>query len=147
MSWRIGILLAFIIAAAVMAYQIGSRLSDQAIMMIVGVSCGIIASIPVSLGLLIALTRDRTANAAEEVGEPEPEPASAFYSVYRPPVAPQAQIQPAPQMPQIIVLAPPGQPLQNNSPYGNYLLPSEANILPAPMQERNFKIIGDQDDE
>lgn len=146
--WRTGFILAVIIAAAVMAYQIGSRLSDEAIMTIVGVSCGIAASIPVSVGLLIALTRERSPYAVEEYIEPEPEPAP--YNIYRP-VMPQqphmtGQSQ-VPQQPQIIVVAPPQQPLsQNYAPYGNYLLSPGQPALPAPMQERTFRIVGDQDE-
>ncbi len=138
MMWRTGIVLAVIIAAAVLAYQIGARLSDDAIMTIVGVACGIGASIPVSIGLLIALTRERSVSAAAEYEEPEPAP----YQVYRSPMPPQA----APQSPQIIVVAPPQQPLaQNFTPYGNYLQPPLNTALPAPMQERTFKIIGEDD--
>ncbi len=147
MMWRIGIVLAFIVAAAVMAYQIGSRLSDEAIMTIVGVVCGITASIPVSIGLLIALTRERSTYVAEEYTEPEPAPAP--YHIYRPspPPLPQMQQQ-ASQMPQIIVVAPPQQQLpQNFSPYGNYLPSPQMNALPAPMQERNFKIVGEDEGE
>lgn len=146
MTWRIGIVLAFVVAAAVMAYQIGSRLSDEAIMTIVGVVCGIAASIPVSLGLLIALTRERVTYASEEYVEPEPAPAP--YNIYRP-ATPQHQM----QQPQIIVVAPPQPTLtalgvpQNFSPYGNYLSSPQMNALPAPMQERNFKIVGEDDGE
>lgn len=155
MMWRTGLVVAFIVAAAVMAYQIGSRLSNEAIMTIVGVACGIGASIPVSIGLLIALTRERTTyNAPEEYIEPEPAPTP--YNVYRAPNPPQptltgAHTTPslsASQQPQIIVIAPPQQQLpQNFAPYGNYLQPPALNALPPPMQERNFKIVGEDDDE
>lgn len=156
MLWRVGILMAFIVGTGVLAYQIGARLSDEAIMTIVGVSCGIIASIPVSIGLLIALTRERSTCATEEYIEIEPEPAPASYSVYRPshaPAAPQPQLpQASPtqasQMPQIIVVAPPqGQLPPNALPYGNFLAPPTPPALPAPMQERTFKIVGEEDEE
>ncbi len=151
--FRIGATFAFIVAAALIAYQIGSRLSDQAIMTIVGVTCGIAASIPVSLGLLIALTRERTAYVIEEYDEPEPVPEPAPYHVYRPtaPQYPQPQQLPAqaqPQQPQIIfVAAPQGQIPQGYAPYGNLLQPPLGSALPAPMQERNFKIVGEDDGE
>ena len=145
MMYRTGIILAVIAAALMLAYQIGSRLSDQAIMTIVGVACGIGASIPVSVGLLIALTRDRSAYAAEEYIEPEPEPEP--YNVYRPQPNPYPQMSNGqPQQPQIIVVAPPQQQMpQNYSPYGNYLQSPMNNALPAPMQERTFKIVGEDD--
>lgn len=63
MIWRTGIVLAFILAAGVLAYQLGSRVSDEAILTIVGVLCGIMASIPVSIFLLVALTREHPFNA------------------------------------------------------------------------------------
>lgn len=143
MLWRTGIILALIVGAAVLAYQIGARLSDEAIMTIAGVSCGILASIPVSVGLLIALTRERSMYPASAFVEPEAEPEPEPYQVYRPAPAPQA----AP-LPQIIVVAPPqNQMPQNFLPYGNYLAPPTPAALPAPMQERTFKIVGAEDDE
>ena len=145
MLWRNGIILAFIFGAGVMAYQIGARLSDEAITTIAGVVCGVFATIPISVGLLIALTRERPAEVEAEYIDikPAPEP----YQVYRPspPPAPPAQI---PPQPQIIVVAPPNAPLsQNYFPYGSYAPPPSAPALPAPMQERTFKIIGEQDDD
>lgn len=149
--WRTGFTLAVIIAAAVMAYQIGARLSDEAIMTIVGVTCGIAASIPISIGLLIALTRERAEPLVEEYIEPEPVSASASYNIYRPSMPPQPQPlspQQLTQQPQIIVVAPPQQSLAQNSPtYGNYLLTPGQAALPAPMQERTFRIVGENDDD
>lgn len=143
MLWRTGIVLAFIAGAAMLAYQIGSRLSDQAVMTIAGVACGIVASIPVSLGLLIALTRERTTYAVEEYEDAEPEPVS--YPIYRPAAPAQMYAQPHAQQPQIIVVAPPNQQLpQGYSPYANYFAPGQPNALPAPMQERTFKIVGEE---
>ena len=43
------------------AYWLGAQMPDEAIMTMVGVMCGIIASIPLSIGLLVLLTRDRSA--------------------------------------------------------------------------------------
>jgi hypothetical protein len=145
--WRIGILLAFIAAAVVMAYQIGSRLSDDAIMTIVGVACGILASIPVSIGLLIALTRERASYAAEEYMDAEPEPAPAPYHVYKP-APPQLPVNST--QPQIIVVAPNpygsnATTYPNGTPYPQ--LAPFPNSLPAPMQERNFKIVGEDEGE
>lgn len=143
MMWRTGIILAFIVGAAVLAYQIGARLSDEAITTIVGVLCGILASIPISLGLLIALTRERATYAAEQAIEPDPEPIPSPYGVYRPATPPQPQMQP----PQIIVVAPPPAQLpQNISQYGNFLPAPQSNALSAPMHERNFKIVGEDDE-
>lgn len=68
MIYRTGIIFAFIVSAGVIAFQIGSRLSDEAVMTIAGVLCGIVATIPISIFLLVVLTRERSAY------EPEPEP-------------------------------------------------------------------------
>lgn len=144
MVWRTGILLTCIAGAAVLAYQIGSRLSDEAVMTIAGVSCGILAGIPVSIGLLIALTRERATSPQNDYDADRglaPDP----YNVYRAP-APQSQL--PPQLPQIIVVAPPQSGLnQNPFPYQNYLPPQSVPLLPAsaPMQERTFKIVGEEE--
>ncbi len=148
MLWRSGIILTLMVGAGVLAYQIGARLSDEAIMTLAGVSCGILASIPVSIGLLIALTRERSMYPANDYVEPEPEPEP--YQVYRPapPRAAPALASPHIAPPQIIVVAPPQNQLpQNFLPYGNYPAPPSMSALSAPMQERTFKIIGAEDDE
>jgi hypothetical protein len=148
MVWRTGVILAFIVAAAVLAYQIGSRLSDEAIMTIVGVLCGIGASIPVSIGLLLALTRERSTYADDREADVISDVAPAPYNVYRPDSPPHQVPPQVPQMPQIIVVAPPQQPLPPNGlPYGNYLPPQTNAALPPPMQERTFKIVGEEDEE
>lgn len=144
MVWRTGIILTCIIGAAVLAYQIGSRLSDEAVMTIAGVSCGILAGIPVSLGLLLALTRERAVYPQNDAVDPEPELAPVPYNVYRAP-APQPQL--PPQQPQIILVAPPqSQFPQHLLAYQNYP-PQSVPLLPAPapMQERTFKIVGEED--
>jgi hypothetical protein len=150
MRWRTGILLTCIVGAGVLAYQIGARLSDEAIMTIAGVSCGILASIPVSIGLLIALTRERAAYLSNDDVESELEPAPAPYNVYRAPNPqpqfPHASPTQAAQMPQIIVVAPPQQQLPSHLlPYGNDSTPQAVPALSAPMQERTFKIVGEED--
>ena len=43
------------------AYWLGAQMPDEAVMAMVGVMCGIIASIPLSIALLVLLTRDRSA--------------------------------------------------------------------------------------
>jgi len=140
MLWRTGAVLGLILGAAVLAYQIGSRLSDQAIMTLLGVLCGVAASIPVSIGLLLALTRKRHYNYGDGADDVYQDPAPAAYPVYRPtPPTP-------PQPPQIIVVAPPqGQLPPNYNPYSNYLLPPPAATGSTPMQERSFRIVGEDE--
>lgn len=140
MLGRIGILATAIVGAGILAYQIGARLSDEALMTIAGVACGIIASIPVSIGLALALTRERARYPTAEYIEPEfeLEPATP-YAVRR---APSPQFTP----PQIIVVAPP-QGAQTLAPYNNYFPPTAPPALPAPMRERTFKIVGEEDED
>lgn len=145
MLGRIGILATAIVGAGILAYQIGARLSDEALMTIAGVACGIIASIPVSIGLALALTRERARYPTAEYIEPEfeLEPATP-YAVRR---APSPQFTP-PQFtpPQIIVVAPP-QGAQTLAPYNNYFPPLTPPALSAPMRERTFKIVGEEDED
>ena len=69
--FAIGILL-----SVAVVYWIGKQMPDETVMALVGVMCGIIASIPLSVLLLVALTRDRSAyvsapDAAETVNAPD----------------------------------------------------------------------------
>lgn len=141
MLWRIALVFGFVLGMAAFAYQIGSRLSDEAVMTLMGVVCGIVAGIPVSIGLIIALTRERGAHYEDEADDAYYEPSRPNYSPYRPasPLQPQA--------PQIIVVAPPqGQFAPTPAGYPNYLLPP-ASAASAPMQERSFKIVGEDEGE
>jgi hypothetical protein len=143
MLLRGGLILAFIVGVGIFAYELGSRLSDEAVMTLIGVTCGIVAVIPVSIGLLIALTRPRV-QYEDEYLQPYQEPAQPVYPIYRPPTPPMPQ---QPQQPQIIVVAPPQTPMNPNyMPYSNYLLPPQVGGAP-PMQERNFKIVGEDEGE
>ena len=53
--FAIGILL-----AAAVVYWFGTQMPDETVMALVGVMCGIIASIPLSVLLLVALTHNRS---------------------------------------------------------------------------------------
>ena len=55
------ILALLLVGAGVLAYYVLGHLSDETVMALVGVMCGIIASIPLSVLLLVTLTRDRSA--------------------------------------------------------------------------------------
>lgn len=141
MTVRTGLLLAAIVGAGVLAYQVGARLSDDAIMTIVGVLCGIVAMIPISLGLLVALTRERSRYVAAYQPEPEPsvwiEPDPAPYSSPVPALPMRSQ----PTYPQVLLVAPP----QTSLP-ANYLPYLQGNSALPPPIERDFKIVGDEDD-
>lgn len=144
MTLRTGIGLAAILGAAVLAYQIGARLSDEALITIAGVLCGIVASIPVSLGLVIALTREREHRAAEYQVEREPSVwVDPDPTMYPPPPRPSFPLSPLPGYPPIYLVAPPQATLP-----ANYLpYPPASNPVPPPPIERDFKIVGDEEDE
>jgi hypothetical protein len=123
---RNGLILAGSAFAIALAVIVGNRLSNEAMAVVVGAVCGISASIPVSLALVIAASR----NWGREQGPREVE---YDYGSHRY----------APQLPQILVVSPP--PQQSPSPYGfapnQYYLPPGAPDMGAP---RDFKIIGDE---
>jgi hypothetical protein len=130
MSLRAGIVLIAGAVAVTLAYQITTRMSQEALQVALGVTCGIAASIPVSLGLLMALLRQREPRG--EYDEPAPEPYAGPVYAPRYPQAP---------TPPVIVIT----PNQNQpNPYANYLPPG--NMLEPPAS-RDFKIIGGEDDD
>ncbi len=122
---RNGLILAGIAFATALAVIVGNRLSNEAMAVVVGAVCGISASVPVSIALVIAASK----NWGRESGPREVE---YDYGAHRY----------APQPPQILVVSPPVQP---QSPYGfgqnQYYLPPGAPDVGAP---RDFKIIGDE---
>ncbi len=130
--------LLFVLGLLGLVYSIAMRLSAEALNVIVGVLCGVAASVPVSIGLLLALTRNRQSevdyDSANEYETPTYQPAP-----YTPPAPPQSY-------PPIIVMAPPTGQLPNP-----YQLPP--NALPPgytmnePPRTRDFKIIGEDDDD
>jgi hypothetical protein len=112
-----GLILAGIALAIGLAYLVGSRLTNEALAVVVGAICGIGASIPVSIGLVIA--------SGNNWGRRE-EPPSARYgysSTYPPPT---------------LVISPPTAAPTPGYPK-HYLLVDPARPAPAP---REFKIIG-----
>ena len=79
------------------AYWIGAQMPDEAVMSLVGILCGIIASIPLSVLLLAALTRDRGAYvSAPDVTETVSASASEWIVT-----APEAQVIDAPTVRQL----------------------------------------------
>ena len=122
---RNGLILAGLAFAVALAVIVGNRLSNEAMAVVVGAACGISASVPVSIALVIAASK----NWGREEG---PREIGYDYESRRY----------APQPPQILVVSPPQQP---QPPYGfapsQYYLPPGAPDVGAP---REFKIIGDE---
>lgn len=135
MTPKTGIVLALVLAAIILTYQVSSRLSDQAVETIVGVSCGVLATIPVSLGLLVALLRRRTRDEYDYSDDIAPS---------RYDEAPYPAMPPRQPYPQVIVVAPPQT--QMPGAYSNYSPPyaPPRDLLPAP-EMREFRIVGDED--
>ncbi len=132
MLGKTGLFIALIIGLVALVYTITSRLSAEALNVIVGALCGIAASVPVSLGLLIALTRRRD--------EPvEEEQAASGYPERIDPYPPRPPQSPYPP---VIVVAPPQGQLP--SPYGGYLPPGNMH---EPTVTRDFRIIGEDEDD
>ncbi len=123
-----GIIIASITFAVALAYIIGNRLSNEAMAVVVGTVCGISASIPVSIGLVIA-----SSNGWGKRGEPRE--IGYDYGAHRF----------MPQQPMIIFAPPQNMPGQSGMPYGypqnQYVAPMNAPALGAP---RDFKIIGEE---
>ena len=121
---RNGIILAGIAFAVALAVIVGNRLSNEAMAVVVGAVCGISASIPVSIALVIAASKNWGREEA-------PREIEYDYGAHRY----------APQPPQILVVSPP----QAQSPFGfpqnQYYLPPGAPDAGAP---RDFKIVGDE---
>jgi hypothetical protein len=112
-------LVLIMVFAVALAIVVGSRLPVDAVAVIVGVVCGVLASIPTSL-LVLAVSNRR---------ESRPEPASANGHAY-PPV--------------VVVNAPPGAnqgvPMWGAMPAANW--PS----MPPSAGPRQFRIIGQDSD-
>ena len=119
-----GIIFIGIAFAVALAAVVGNRLSNDALAVVVGATCGISASIPVTIGLVIAASRNWGRDeSVREIGYD--------YGAQRY----------APQPPMVIFA--PTQPAQ--LPYGfpqnQYVAPMNAPALGAP---RDFKIIGEE---
>jgi hypothetical protein len=120
---RNGIILIGIAFAVALAAIVGNRLSNDALAVVVGTLCGISASIPVTIGLVIAASRNwGREESVREVGYD--------YGAHR--YAPQ---------PPMVIFAP---PQQAQSPYGlmqnPYYFPPTLND--APIGPREFKVVG-----
>jgi hypothetical protein len=107
-----------------LAAIVGNRLSNDALAVVVGAVCGISASIPVTIGLVIAASRNWGREENVRDAERGYDYGSNRYAL----------------QPPMVIFAPP-QPAQlpYGFPQGQYVAPMSAPALGAP---REFKIIG-----
>lgn len=119
-----GIILIGIVFAVALAAVVGNRLSNDALAVVVGAVCGISASIPVTIGLVIATSRNW--GREESIREIGYDYGAARY---------------VPQPPMVIFASPQQPSLPYGLPQSQYLAPPNAPALGAP---REFKIIGEE---
>ncbi len=145
MNWKTTSVLVLAGFSMALAVYVSTRLSADALNMAVGVMCGMAASVPVSVGLLLALLRKRERDADEDEAEEimQDQPPNPWVPSPRPVQG---------QTPQIIVIAPPqGQSFPGQAGYG-YTTGGAVpfNGYPTSMHEdvidsRDWRIIGDDE--
>jgi hypothetical protein len=116
------LVLAFIVTMGVV---VGTRMSSDAIAVLVGVVAGVAASIPCAL-LLMAVTRRR-----------DPEPAERQEDVY-----PKHYQEARRAVPPVIVVTP-GNASAQPLPYGG----GYSHQLPQPQPQRQFRVMGNEEEE
>lgn len=144
---KTGTLILVGIVLATIAYQVVERVPADTLSVALGVACGFAASIPVTIGLMLVLLRQRQARDGY-IETPEPESAPARMS-YQP--APQPVTAPQMPPPQIIVLTPQGQFAPGQLPQG-FPLPAQWANPPNPFMHeqanavdaREWRIIGEE---
>jgi hypothetical protein len=129
---RNGLILVGIAFAVALAVIVGNRLSNEAMAVVVGAVCGISASIPVSIALVIAASKNwGHEEAPRETGYDQGH--LGDYGAHRY----------APQPPQILVVSPPPTPPPAYRQYpGALYYPPQ--IDESPYTSREFKIVGDE---
>lgn len=127
--------LMILVFVGMVGWRVGSNLSSDAISMAIGVLFGVLAGVPAAL---LVLTAERRRQEAEE--EPQPtRPAYGMGPYY-------AQHPHYGQQPPVIVLAGQQGALQAQShtmPYGH---PNEQTSWFMARPERQFKVVGEQED-
>jgi hypothetical protein len=105
-----------VIFCVTLAVVIGNRMSTEAMAVVIGVVCGVAASIPVSILILLATRVGRGSDQAMPQGHGAAPP---------------------------VVVIQGGQPLQAGQGYAPYYLPAVMNSLGG-GQQREFTVVGDE---
>ena len=80
-------------AAGAGAFWLGQQMPDEVVMSLAGIMCGIVASIPVSVGLLVLLTRDTNApRLSPEIHEDAPQVVETYAEQWTVSIPPPAQL-------------------------------------------------------
>jgi hypothetical protein len=119
-----GVLIIGTVFAVALAVAVGSRMSADAMSVVVGVACGVLASIPTSLLLLWVLAR--RGQAVERAGQ-------AGMGNYFPPVV---VVNPGPGY---------GMPAYGSSPHALPAGGYAPAAPPLPAGQRSFKVVGDEE--
>lgn len=143
---KTGALILIGLVLAAIAYQALERVPADALSVILGVACGIGTMIPVTIGLVVALLRQRERNETFQAAEPEYVMDRTPAPIPAPPISAQTM---SPQ-PQIIVLTPQGQFVSAQMPQGVQMpqwqnsqypfMHEQANTVDA----REWRIIGEE---
>lgn len=128
---RNGVIVAAIAFAVALAYIVGSRLSGEAIAVVVGAVCGISASIPVCIALVIA----SGSNWGRREEPIEPDNVRYGYDPRRYGCGELRHSQP-----QVVFMTPPQTQMPYGYPPNPYYFPAPANDVT--LGPREFKIIG-----
>jgi hypothetical protein len=137
MGLRTGTMFGLIAFGVTLAYYVSNRLSTDALNFAVGVLCGIAASVPVSLGLLAALGRQRESSNDEGPAE-YPQRTQAYGGTRVP--TPQVIVIPPPQAPYNPGAAPFAYPAVGPMPFASYANRQSDQII----EGRDWRIIGEE---
>lgn len=130
--------LTIVVATGVGLWLIGSRLSADAVGMLIGVVLGMLAGIPAALLVLAGRRRQEEAYAEEDNLRRSPAHGGAAYG-------------PCAQQPPVIVLAAPSAPVSGPATVDSYAYPVRG-ALPgpatpaAPVNGRRFKVVGEKEE-
>lgn len=135
MNLKIGTTLGLVAFGAMLSYSLIDRLSADALNLVVGLACGVVASVPASLGLLIALNREKERGTKERQWD-----GSNYASAFSPGTGRPSQV---------IVIPPPngafipsvsqsGYPAAGSWPYASFVGGQVNDVI----EDRDWRLVG-----